>query len=160
MFNKIKYSLLSRNLKKYIEQEKYKINNKTKLPKVVFSIDGLDILKEKTKTFSETLINFIDNKNMTDVECYKRANIDRKLFSKIRSNKDYKPSKNTVFAFSIALKLNLQETNSLLISAGYSLSHSFLTDIIVEYFIKKSKFDIDLVNIALDDYNEKPLGSF
>ena len=122
--------------------------------------DKLGILEHQTKPFATTLLNLIDKKNMTDVDCYKRANIDRKLFSKIRSNENYKPSKNTVFAFAIALRLNIDETEDLLVSAGYSLSHSFITDIVVEYFIEKKKYDINLVNIALDEYKQQPLGSF
>jgi len=160
MFDKLRYFLIKGSLKRYIEGEQ---NPRVFRGKMVSSQDiedRFDILKVQAKTFSTTLLNYIDKKGMTDVDCYKRANIDRKLFSKIRSNEDYKPSKNTVLAFAIALRLNLQETNMLLVSAGYSLSHSFITDIIVEYFIEKKKYDINLVNIALDEYKQQPLGSF
>jgi len=105
------------------------------------------------------LLDFIDSKNMTDVECYKNALIDRKLFSKIRSDMEYKPKKSTVLAFVISLKLNLDEANELLASAGYTLSRSITTDVIVEYFITKKKYDIDLVNEALADYKQPLLGS-
>lgn len=123
--------------------------------------DGLNsVVGEKTKPFSKVLLDLIDQKGLSDVECYKRANIDRKLFSKIRSNAEYKPSKNTVFAFAVALKLNTDECRSLLESAGFSLSHSFVTDIIVEYFLLHNNFDIDLINIALYDYKQAPLTNF
>jgi len=110
-------------------------------------------------SFSNKLLKFIDSKNMTDSECYKKANIDRKLFSKIRCNNDYQPSKRTVFAFAIALKLNIDETKELLNSAGYSLSHSYLLDTIVEYFIVHKKYNIFLVNEALSEHNQLILGS-
>lgn len=160
VFERLKYILLKNGLKRRIKEiESFKkFRAKIVMPKDID--DKLDILKKQSKSFSTTLLNMIDEKKMTDVDCYKKANIDRKLFSKIRSREDYKPSKNTVLAFAIALKSNLQETNELLESAGYSLSHSFITDIIVEYFIEKKKFDINLVNIALNDYKQQPLGSF
>ena len=160
MFNKLKYLFISKDLKNYIDnaqdvmEERCFFNAKVKVD------DKLNVLKTINKSFSETLLNFIDEKNLTDVECYKKANIDRKLFSKIRSNVDYKPSKNTVLAFVVALKLSLKEANILLNSAGYSLSHSFITDIVVEYFILNKKYNIDLINIALYEYNQQPLGSF
>ena len=158
MLDKLKFSFVRGGLRKYIE--KIKTSRMAKLKYSSNSDDNLDVFGQKSKTFSQTLLDFIDNKKTTDVDCYKRANIDRRLFSKIRSNEEYQPSKNTVFAFAIALKLNLQETQTLLASAGYSLSHSFNTDIILEYFIEKKKYDINLINIALAEYNEKAIGSF
>ena len=158
MFSKLKYLIIRNRLKKYIAGlQNPRPRGKFKAPDVLE--DNLKILDHQTKSFSTTLLNLIDKKNMTDVDCYKRANIDRKLFSKIRSNENYKPSKNTVFAFAIALRLNIDEAEDLLISAGYSLSHSFVTDMVIEYFINKKNYDINIVNIALDDYNQKPLGS-
>ena len=158
--NKFKYFFLKRKLKRYINKTNAPRNFRAKITNPHTIEDKLDILKNKSNPFSITLLKMIDEKNMTDVDCYKRANIDRKLFSKIRSIQDYKPSKNTVLAFVLALKLNIQEANNLLESAGYSLSHSFITDIIIEYFIEKKKYDINLVNLALYDYNQPPLGSF
>lgn len=111
------------------------------------------------KSFSKTLLQMIDSKNMSDSECYKRANIDRKLFSKIRCNDSYQPTKKTVFAFAIALKLNISETKQLLESAGYSLSRSFIQDIIVEYFIIHKQYNIFLINEALSEYGQQILGS-
>ena len=160
MFCKLRFFFIKNKLKRYISEAQNPKIGRSKFLSSKETEDKLDVLKLQEKAFSGTLLDFIDKKKMTDVECYKRANIDRKLFSKIRSNDDYKPSKNTVFAFAVALKLDLQETDALLASAGYSLSHSFLTDIIVEFFIKQKKYDINQINLALEDYKQPPLGSF
>ena len=106
------------------------------------------------ESFSSMVLRKIDEKGMTDPQCYKKANLDRKLFSKIRSHEDYQPSRATALALGIALELPLSELQELLAKAGYTLSHARRADVIVEYFVKKGIYDIYKINQVLFDFEE------
>ncbi len=122
------------------------------------SIEIEDFIKIKRQpTFHQTLFRFIDKKGVSDSDIYNRAGIDRRHFSKIRSNPEYKPKKNTVIALALALELTKKETEKLLGSSGYTLSDSETFDLVIQFCLEKKIYDFYHINQALDYFSLNPL---
>ena len=139
----------------FLDEDITKEAGKSFSKKESFTLDQL--MEEVGESFHDMLFLKIDMSGMTDVEVYKRANIDRKLFSKIRSNPAYHPRKQTVLALAIALKLSIDDTVDLLARAEYALSPGNKGDLIVKYFIERGVYDIMSINYALDEYGQNIL---
>ena len=118
-----------------------------------------DLIKSAGETFQERLLRLIDERKLTDVEVYKKANIDRKLFSKIRCNAEYHPRKRTALALAIALQLDMEETRDLLERAEIALSPSSKADLIITWFIQNRRYNIIEINEALFDHQQPLLGA-
>jgi len=121
--------------------------------------DWKELVRQTDEGFSAALLRMIDERGMTDAQCYKKANVDRRLFSKIRSDPDYRPSKPTVFAFAVALELSLPETREFLEKAGFALTHSSKMDLVLEYCIKERIYDVIQINEVLFDLDLPLLGN-
>ncbi len=115
------------------------------------------INKSRKPTFNQVLFSFIDKAGASDAEIYKKAGIDRRHFSKIKSNPDYRPGKNSTIALAIALELNKKDTDKLLSAAGYSLSESDTFDLVIQFCLEKRIYNLHDVNQALDYFRLKPL---
>ena len=160
-------SQLYSNIREYIDDryagERIDISRRERLLKSCMpmpcAVPMEKALKMIDESFSEMVLRLIDERGWKDSVCYKRANIDRKHFAKIRGNKNYKPKKATALALAIALELPLDQTQELLMKAGFALTHSSKADIIVEYFIEHGRYDIDDINIALLDFDQPLLGA-
>lgn len=137
--------------------EKYETSKQVMLfqtvsPDVLSEMPLQDIIATQKETFQDKLFETIKDKNLDEVEIYKRGNISRQLFSKIRSEKDYHPTKNTVFALAIGMELTIDETSELLDAAGYVFTSTSKTDLIIQYFMYHKNYNIFAINEVLDKY--------
>ena len=135
-------------------QEKYEASEQQLLFQKTFNPDLTinDIVETKVESFQDKLFQMIRDKQIDEVEMYKKANISRQLFSKIKSEKNYHPTKNTVFALAIGMELTIDETSDLLEKAGYAFSSASKSDLIIQYFLYHKNYNIFAINEVLDKY--------
>ncbi len=117
-----------------------------------------DVVSQVGESFAEALLRMIDERGLADPEVYRRANIDRKLFSKIRNNPAYQPKKGTAIGLAVALRLDIDDTLDLIGRAGYTLSDASVGDLIVRYFIERDQWDVNDINIVLFKYDQPLIG--
>lgn len=149
--------------RRYSEKDKYNINTVDTAIRILNSTNSpnkaLSVLEANTNiSFVDKMLDYIKIKQLRDSEVYKAAQIDRRLFSKIASDRAYKPAKDTCIALSFALRLTLCEANDLLSRAGYALSHSSKRDIIIEYFFKERIYNLNDINEVLFSLEQKMIG--
>ena len=152
---------LHRRIRRRIEEDEDVLVCGSALPSEANAAKGRSlesVLKERDESFQQMLFRLIVEKDLKNSEVYTSANMSKSHFSKIKNDPDYRPKKETVFALAVALRLNIAETNELMKKAGFSISHSFLLDTIVEYFIVNGKYNIIDINIALFDHDQPLLG--
>lgn len=152
----LKYQRLSTRGNRREEQIHYPQRDIYSIESAKSSLD--EVIRQTDESFSEALFRWIDRKNIKDSDVYKKANIDRRLFSKIR-NADYHPSKNTCIALAIALELNLDQIRDLIGKAGYTLTRSSKADLIIEFHILQQQYDIITINEALFAFRQPILGA-
>ena len=155
---------LLRSIADYIDQNYEDISEKCVVAEMLcpcapMALSLEDMLKQADAGFTETLLNLIDKTGKKDSEIYKRANISKQHFSKIRNNPNYKPTKSTAIALALALELDLQDTKDLLERAGYALTNSSKFDLIIRYFIEQSNYNVVEINMALYEFDQPLLGS-
>ena len=145
------------SLKKYIEDNLREDSIFCMPCSCMETIPSDEIFGRAGETFSEMLFRFIKEKGISEVDCYKKAGLSRQLFSKIRSNRNYAPSRDTAIALSLSLQLTIDETDELLESTGFALSHSKKDDLIIEYFITNGNWNLMDIIEALYAFGENPL---
>lgn len=160
LFNNVQDYINKSFEQEVLEKDNHLLQEKNKTSKNLDKPKKLeDYIKNFDKSFVLTLCDLIEEKKLTNVQCYKKANISKKTFSKLLSNINYQPSRNTAIALAIALELDIDETQDFISKAGYSLTKCHKFDLIIRYFIENKKYDIFLINETLFEFNEKLLGS-
>ena len=114
-------------------------------------------LKRIKETFPKYLLRYIAERGLNQVDMYKRAHLDRRVFSKLRNEENYMPSERTIWAVALAMELTLDEALKLFNEAGYTLSDRVKDDVIIKFFFENRIYDIFLINEVLDHYGLKPL---